>query len=347
VTPLSCYTLTFISGHTLTVISSIFYLKSFFVLYLGTFHITSWQTFPVTPWHLPLPYYKLTRLSCYTLTVTSSVLYLDSYLFQILPWQLSYCVLTHFSCYAFSLSPTCYTLLLTCWTNRRCSVDMDRRRYCWSRNWLARSVMEKGEKQEYYVMIKAQDKVTFELTRYAKVTLCDFYSVANWVVSRGCNGLNSFWRSLDSKLYPDTINVAEFHKGFRSPYRRIRVKFVGLFYYPLLSNMSAIYYSSQHSKLYRRTGVSAMLRRVALVRTEVSEELSASIISVTRIGILIHRFLSPCWWRCYVPSKCLLLQEPHDVTSQKTPFFIVTAVKTTSLTKLYSLYISKASYNIP
>jgi hypothetical protein len=31
-----------------------------------------------------------------------------------------------------------------------------------------------------------------------------------------------------------------------------------------------------------------MLRRVALVRTEVSEELSASIISVTRIGELVH-----------------------------------------------------------
>jgi hypothetical protein len=48
-----------------------------------------------------------------------------------------------------------------------------------------------------------------------------------------------------------------------------------------------------------------MLRRVALVKTEVSEELSASIIRVTRIGelgttlavtsnrLIVHRFLSP------------------------------------------------------
>jgi hypothetical protein len=28
-----------------------------------------------------------------------------------------------------------------------------------------------------------------------------------------------------------------------------------------------------------------------------------------------------------------VLQEPHGVTSQKTPFFIVTAVKTSNLTK--------------
>jgi hypothetical protein len=48
---------------------------------------------------------------------------------------------------------------------------------------------------------------------------------------------------------------------------------------------------------------SGMLGRVALVRPDVSEESSA-------------RFL----------------QEPQGVTSQKTPFFIVTAVKTSNLT---------------
>jgi hypothetical protein len=75
---------------------------------------------------------------------------------------------------------------------------------------------------------------------------------------------------------------------------------------------------------------SEMLRRVTLVKTDVSEELSASIIRVTRIGklgtmlavtsnrgtlrrntlfvacvswllqltlFLVHRFLSPWWWR--------------------------------------------------
>jgi hypothetical protein len=49
-----------------------------------------------------------------------------------------------------------------------------------------------------------------------------------------------------------------------------------------------------------------MLRRVALLRIDVSEDLSASIIRVTRIS----------------PPKRWFLQEPHGVTSQKTPFFI-------------------------
>jgi hypothetical protein len=49
---------------------------------------------------------------------------------------------------------------------------------------------------------------------------------------------------------------------------------------------------------------SGLLRRVALVRTDVSEE----------------------------PGASRFLQEPHGVTTQKTPFFIVTAVKTSNLT---------------
>jgi hypothetical protein len=48
---------------------------------------------------------------------------------------------------------------------------------------------------------------------------------------------------------------------------------------------------------------SGLLRRVALVRTDVSEEPGASVIRVTKNG----------------------------VTTQKTPFFIVTAVKTSNL----------------
>jgi hypothetical protein len=52
---------------------------------------------------------------------------------------------------------------------------------------------------------------------------------------------------------------------------------------------------------------------MALVRTNVSEELIASIIKVTRIGEL---------------------QELRGVASQKTPFFIVTAVKTSNLTQV-------------
>jgi hypothetical protein len=54
---------------------------------------------------------------------------------------------------------------------------------------------------------------------------------------------------------------------------------------------------------------SGMLRRVALVRTDVSEDFSA-----------------------YFPPKRRLLQEPHGVTFQKTPFFIVTAMNVPNLT---------------
>jgi hypothetical protein len=48
--------------------------------------------------------------------------------------------------------------------------------------------------------------------------------------------------------------------------------------------------------------------------------------------LLVHRFLSPWSRRLYVPPKLRFSQEPHGVTSQKTPFFIVTAVKTSNLT---------------
>jgi hypothetical protein len=64
-----------------------------------------------------------------------------------------------------------------------------------------------------------------------------------------------------------------------------------------------------------------MLRRVTLVRTDVSEELCASIIRVTRIGELGTTL-----------AVTRNRKEPHGVTSQKTPFFIVTAVKTSDLT---------------
>jgi hypothetical protein len=56
---------------------------------------------------------------------------------------------------------------------------------------------------------------------------------------------------------------------------------------------------------------------VALVRTDVSEEPGASFIRVTKIGEL---------------GTTQAVQEPHGVTTQKTPFFILTAVKTSNLT---------------
>jgi hypothetical protein len=85
---------------------------------------------------------------------------------------------------------------------------------------------------------------------------------------------------------------------------------------------------------------SRILRHVALLRTDGSEELSASFIRVTRIGelgttlavtvgcylqlafFLVHRFLSPWWRRRWVPPKRRFLQEPHGVISQQTSFFI-------------------------
>jgi hypothetical protein len=71
---------------------------------------------------------------------------------------------------------------------------------------------------------------------------------------------------------------------------------------------------------------SGMLRRVVLVRTGVSEELIASIIRVTRIGEL-GTTLAVTSNRRDVSEELRFLEEPHGVTSQKTPFFIVIAVK--------------------
>jgi hypothetical protein len=72
------------------------------------------------------------------------------------------------------------------------------------------------------------------------------------------------------------------------------------------------------------------LHRVALVRTDVAEELSASIIGVTRIGELgttlavtsnrrTLRSVDGC-------AKFLFLREPHGVTSHKTPFLKVIVI---------------------
>jgi hypothetical protein len=78
---------------------------------------------------------------------------------------------------------------------------------------------------------------------------------------------------------------------------------------------------------------SGMLRRVALVRTDVSEECIASIIRVIKIGELettlevtnnrstLQKYydiivISPWWWKLYLPSKRRFLQERQDATSQ-------------------------------
>jgi hypothetical protein len=70
--------------------------------------------------------------------------------------------------------------------------------------------------------------------------------------------------------------------------------------------------SRRKLSVVRRIPSSEMLRRVALVRTDVSEKLSASIIRVTRIGEL---------------GTTLAV-----TSNRRTAFFIVTAVKTSNLT---------------
>jgi hypothetical protein len=75
-----------------------------------------------------------------------------------------------------------------------------------------------------------------------------------------------------------------------------------------------------------------MLRRVTLVKSDVSEELSASFIRVTRIGELGTTLaVTSNVTASVVPSKRRFLQEPHGVTSQKIPFFKVIAVETSNL----------------
>jgi hypothetical protein len=70
---------------------------------------------------------------------------------------------------------------------------------------------------------------------------------------------------------------------------------------------------------------------VALVRTDISDERSASIIRVTRINELgtmltvISKLKHSCYpddGRCHVSPKRRFLQEPHGVTSQEMVFIL-------------------------
>jgi hypothetical protein len=74
-----------------------------------------------------------------------------------------------------------------------------------------------------------------------------------------------------------------------------------------------------------RMPLSGMLRRMTLVRTDVSDERSPSIIRATRIDELGTTFAvtsnRPTLWRRYIPPKRLFLQEPYGMTSQKKEFF--------------------------
>jgi hypothetical protein len=86
---------------------------------------------------------------------------------------------------------------------------------------------------------------------------------------------------------------------------------------------------------------SGMLHRVALVRTVVSEELSASFIRVTRIGELgttlavtsklvsLHISSQIVLVASTVPSSPILVTLMKEaLNSSETPFFVVTVVKT-------------------
>jgi hypothetical protein len=75
-----------------------------------------------------------------------------------------------------------------------------------------------------------------------------------------------------------------------------------------------------------------MLRRVALLKTDVSEGPGASFIRVTKIGELGTTLAATSNRRTLRRNTMVFLKEPHGVTSQKTPFFIVTAAKTSNLT---------------
>jgi hypothetical protein len=108
-------------------------------------------------------------------------------------------------------------------------------------------------------------------------------------------------------------------------------------YFSVCNSLRIIIVSSNETE--RRMASSGMLSRVFLVRTDVLEERIISITRVKRIGALLltlflaRRFLSSWWWRRYLHRKRPFLQQPHGVTSQKTAFFIATAVKTSNLTR--------------
>jgi hypothetical protein len=65
-----------------------------------------------------------------------------------------------------------------------------------------------------------------------------------------------------------------------------------------------------------------------VARTDVSEELSVSFIRVTRIGELETTLALTSNGR----RLRRFLRKPQGITTQKTPFFIVTAVKISNLT---------------
>jgi hypothetical protein len=63
--------------------------------------------------------------------------------------------------------------------------------------------------------------------------------------------------------------------------------------------------------------------RNALSRRRVCIDVPTTLASAFGYRFLVHRFLSPWWWRRCVPPKRRFLQEPHGVTTQNMAFFIM------------------------
>jgi hypothetical protein len=83
---------------------------------------------------------------------------------------------------------------------------------------------------------------------------------------------------------------------------------------------------------------SGMLRRVAIVKTDVSEEYhlvsprSVRRLLVTASVVPNSPVLVTLMMEALSSSETWVLQQPYGVASQKTTFFIVPAVKTSNLT---------------
>jgi hypothetical protein len=91
-----------------------------------------------------------------------------------------------------------------------------------------------------------------------------------------------------------------------------------------------------------------MLRLLVLVRTDISEERSASIIRVTRICEL-GTTLAATSNQPTLRTNTTFLKDPQSLTSQKTAFFIVTAFKASNLTNFIifvCVYISESHFYI-
>jgi hypothetical protein len=97
-------------------------------------------------------------------------------------------------------------------------------------------------------------------------------------------------------------------------------------------------------------------------KNRVSEERSASIITVTRIGEFLRSMRRLLVTANDVPSSLILvilmmealrspkrrfLQEPRSITSQKTAFFIITAVKNWNLARISRVIIPKSCLCLP